>query len=676
MNAGSLRPVALALLCAAFTAVYPAPRTAAAATAPTFQLPMRGNVGVIGFINGVGDHTGADAWAADLQSDDTAVYPVKSGNVVFADRSCLTKVPGAVCYGNVVAISHDGGYYSIYTHLADGDPAFTSLQAKLAQKQSKPIPVAVTDRIGYMGETGCSGCGPHLHFAIRFSSKPLTPIHAVYGDLPGVIPVNIWQYPSTGGTTWIPGLPWPQATTDDYNNYGWSIELTADISNPTVGQPVALHAKVDVSRVRLPAGSSSITSVAPFQIELLDKTTGQVVQTCTTGLMCSQQVAQSTESTHMYAARAVYHEAFSQSTMVSMATSRDLPVTWQPRSWDIVSDSFGPATIIVRLIKVQSDVWGVGSDSNGTVVARWSGGAWTRTPLPSVSQLSVNGLSGTASNDVWAVGVQVDARNVSIPLAQHWDGTAWTVVPTPTVDVANGSTLAGVTALATDDVWAGGYYYDSNQFAHPMIQHWDGAQWSIVDSPGYGFDRIGALGAVAGRASNDVWAIGWISNSQSLVEHWDGTRWSIMTTPNLWPNGIGLSSIAAIAANDVWIVGDYIDSNFDFQTLAEHWDGTSWTVTATANPNAGGKEHLLYDVSAMSSNDVWVVGDYDAGQSGVQTLVEHWDGTTWSVVASPNATSSGFNALYCVAATDAGIWAGGRYVGTDNFHALLVHSPS
>lgn len=53
---------------------------------------MRGHVNVIGYVNhatgGVGDHTGVDSWAADLTSDNTAVYPVAPGTVVWHGPNC------------------------------------------------------------------------------------------------------------------------------------------------------------------------------------------------------------------------------------------------------------------------------------------------------------------------------------------------------------------------------------------------------------------------------------------------------------------------------------------------------------------------------------------------------------------------------------------------------------
>ena len=85
--------------------------------------------------------------------------------------------------------------------------------------------------------------------------------------------------------------------------------------------------------------------------------------------------------------------------------------------------------------------------------------------------------------------------------------------------------------------------------------------------------------------------------------------------------------------------------------LIQHWDGTNWTVVASPSlptPNE------LTAVSAVAANDVWAVG----GNSGGQALTQHWDGSTWSVIPNPNPGT--FNRLFGVAAISSNdVWAVG-----------------
>src|SRR5205823_1467931 len=120
--------------------------------------------------------------------------------------------------------------------------------------------------------------------------------------------------------------------------------------------------------------------------------------------------------------------------------------------------------------------------------------------------------------------------------------------------------------------------------------------------------------------------------------HWDGTSWSVVPSPSPGTTLNRLSGVAALAADDVWAIGLETAPSGGEVPLAEHWDGTSWSAVDTAPlpPNDGISEFL--GVSATSTNDVWAVGDYGNTQGGITTLAEHWDGTSWSIVSTPSPT--------------------------------------
>src|SRR5207245_2129463 len=65
------------------------------------------------------------------------------------------------------------------------------------------------------------------------------------------------------------------------------------------------------------------------------------------------------------------------------------------------------------------------------------------------------------------------------------------------------------------------------------------------------------------------------------------------------------------------------------RSLVEHWDGRTWSVVSI--PNASDRSAHLNSISAVNAHDVWVVG-YDAG-SYFTNIVLHWDGSSWQRVA-------------------------------------------
>lgn len=204
----------------------------------------------------------------------------------------------------------------------------------------------------------------------------------------------------------------------------------------------------------------------------------------------------------------------------------------------------------------------------------------------------------------------------------------------PSPDVLNQSNiLEAVWVFASNDIWAVGYSSDSNFVNHSLTLHWNGVAWSIVASPNV---EHAILFAVDGVASNDIWAVG-ISqaNEQTLTLHWDGAAWSVISSPNDGSEDNFLFGVAAIASNDVWAVGNA----GSLKTLALHWNGLSWSVVPTPAFTNGEDNEVLAGIVALSSTNIWTAGQYLVPLLGSaqQTLTENWNGSSWSVVPSPNA---------------------------------------
>src|SRR6266516_976071 len=193
------------------------------------------------------------------------------------------------------------------------------------------------------------------------------------------------------------------------------------------------------------------------------------------------------------------------------------------------------------------------------------------------------------------------------------------------------------------------------------------------------------LSDVAAISSTDVWAVGTDEGdntipSKTLAEHWNGTAWSVVATPNpgsnpscAGNNGNVLHAVSAVSTSDVWAVGTFWSCSL-FKTMALHWNGTVWSVVSTPNPGANNYNEL-YDVVAVASNDVWAVGYYYAGQGeAARTLTEHWNGSKWSVVSSPNVgTTSTISAITSVSPGE--LWAVGYTYSmkSDRTTPLVLH---
>jgi hypothetical protein len=128
-------------------------------------------------------------------------------------------------------------------------------------------------------------------------------------------------------------------------------------------------------------------------------------------------------------------------------------------------------------------------------------------------------------------------------------------------------------------------------------------------------------------------------NDRALVEHWNGTSWSVTTVPQPGQQRDLLFSASSTSPTDVWAVGAWQGANGKFETLAEHFDGHAWSVVPTPDPGSVGNH--LFGVDAVSPDDVWAVGQQLSGPGTPdEGLVEHWDGSHWSVVELPASSAS------------------------------------
>ena len=331
-------------------------------------------------------------------------------------------------------------------------------------------------------------------------------------------------------------------------------------------------------------------------------------------------------------------------------------------------------------VRAHDDIWAVGY-SNGEVNSRtltmhFDGSAWTVVPSPNLPDgnrlADVVALSPT---NAWAVGwtsnpSSLDDRSFSM----HWNGTSWSIIDTPQPGGSSVDHLLAVDAAAPNDVWAAGLYWDAQTHAHSVILHWDGKVWrraplgapslSVV-APRRQCDSRTGLAGITVVSASDVWAVG-----DATTCHYKGSVWTEVPSPQ--PRGefsefsYPLEGVSAAAPNDVWAVGARVVETYygvDWGALAEHWDGTRWTLNPTQFP-AG---QILLGVDAVSASDVWAVGMDDYG-----ALIDHYDGSAWTHVPTPASGQGGDLGGIDSAAPD-DLWAAGYTFSAGN---VIEHAPS
>jgi hypothetical protein len=226
-----------------------------------------------------------------------------------------------------------------------------------------------------------------------------------------------------------------------------------------------------------------------------------------------------------------------------------------------------------------------------------------------------------------------------------------------------GGDFTAVAMQSRCDVWAVGTY--PNGVFKTLVEHWNGTGWQfeISGNPG-GFNQDSVLTGVAAVLGASPWAAGYYSNGtgyQTLIETPKGGVWTQVPTQD--PAGPGhlnfLYAVAATSASNAWAVGLYGTGFNPDLTLIERWNGTTWTQVPSPDPSAG--SNALRGVTATSASNAWAVGYDRDGQGAFQTLILRWNGIAWTRAPSPNpAGPANDNTLRAVAAASASsAWAVG-----------------
>ena len=329
-----------------------------------------------------------------------------------------------------------------------------------------------------------------------------------------------------------------------------------------------------------------------------------------------------------------------------------------------------------------SDIWAVGQ-----AAIHFDGATWTAFPVPMIkgdNTSSLGGVSDISATEAWAVGsVNVGLANPG-QVIERWDGTQWSVYPGPTFASGDQPNLSCMTTISPNDIWAAGWLLSGGgNILSTLFEHWNGTAWKATT----GKSGDGFLFGASADAANDVWAVGYTTKltSGTFVMHFDGTSWNTVPSSNVGQGANKLNGVAALAPNDVWAVGSSTavapPNSAPTLTLIEHWDGASWTVVPSPNvgPNSVYQSNRLLGITAVSPTDLWAFGSYfQANGSGHQgTLLLHWDGSAWSLAPSPNPTKGGFlsDLLWAgVVPSPGNVWIVGAEDESPHEGTLAIHT--
>jgi YD repeat-containing protein len=294
------------------------------------------------------------------------------------------------------------------------------------------------------------------------------------------------------------------------------------------------------------------------------------------------------------------------------------------------------------------DYPGPGYYTEWTLAEIWNGSTWAHVSTPDYWPDAegdwLTQVSCTSSTFCLATGEYVECptgdcfyEQLADPFIEEWNGSSWQVVEAPSVVLTTYNWLGDISCVSSTDCVAVGDFEDATTDTWYGALYWNGTSW-IEESDGAGAGSSGVQGVECKNVANCI------SVSGGSIDEDESGAWVSMNPPSV--SGASLQGITCLSSTFCEAVG-YVSAT-GYPTLVEQWNGTSWSVVSSPSP---GSDNYLYAVSCSASSLCFADGNY---YSSLQVgLIEAWNGNAWSISSTPSITSLGTQlpSVSCVTST-------------------------
>jgi hypothetical protein len=126
----------------------------------------------------------------------------------------------------------------------------------------------------------------------------------------------------------------------------------------------------------------------------------------------------------------------------------------------------------------------------------------------------------------------------------------------------------------------------------------------------------------------------------------------------------GLNGVAVLSPCNAWAVGE-VSNNSGIHSLIVHWNGAAWKQVAAPSFTSSDS---LGAVAATSAGNAWAVG----GVTGAGGLLLHWDGRAWTQVPVAAVSSATTEFRGVAAASGQNAWVVGDTLSATGPRSMLI----
>jgi sugar lactone lactonase YvrE/phosphodiesterase/alkaline phosphatase D-like protein len=298
-----------------------------------------------------------------------------------------------------------------------------------------------------------------------------------------------------------------------------------------------------------------------------------------------------------------------------------------------------------RVVATNSAGETAGEDQTATI------SKWVVPALPATTRgFTAYPIGASCTSTQWCMFVGNEWSGSYAPYSESWNGTKWSSESVPVGEQIAGQFIWGVSCTSATACAAVGEGHLANAGYVPLVENWNGTQWSTESLPLPSGATEAGLSSVSCFSASECIAVGWAINSSGTTVPYAALRQKdgAWTEQVMQPvseggaisalSGVSCTPAASLSATSCMAVGRtkgeaaVIASGTGF---AERWTGKQWSIVSPKTPEGLARGELL-SVSCTSASACTAVGSFlgphppNSGRGGWGGWIEAWNGSSWT----------------------------------------------